>query len=779
MRTRSLRAILLAGCVTSQIPGAASAQTPAAPSGVAVQAANPIATDEIIVTAQKRSQSLNDVGVSIQAISGLDLARQRITTLNDISLVTPGLSFATTQANTPVFTLRGIGFYENALAAYPTVSVYQDEFPLPFPAMTKLSAFDLERLEVLKGPQGTLYGQNSTGGAVNYIAAKPTNDFSAGGDLTYGRFNDVEWNGYVSGPITPTLAARLSGRVVRQDGWQKSYTRDDTTGKTRTYAGRLLLDWQPSDRFQAQLNVTGWKDRSDPQAAQYIFANPQQPQSARPDVLAYPIAPDNPRAADWSPDTPPRASNRFIQAGLRMDYKLSDDISLTSLTTYNDYKTNQVPEGDGQSFHTFDFVSDKGFIRDFNQEIRLSNSATSRLRWVVGGNYENAHVYENLTNIYNASSTTVALGSYGAGLYSDQRLHNYAGFANVEYDLNRYLTVIGGVRYTQANRSSTNCSYDNDDGVTNAFFTGLGSLLSGTTVAPLQPGQCFTLLANNIPGPVYRSTLNENNVSWRVGLNYKPSRDVLLYATIAKGYKAGSIPTTAGATYLQYAPVRQESVLAYEAGVKATLLNRTLSASAALYYYDYRDKQLRGKQIDPVFGSIEALVNIPKVRVYGGEWQLTARPTPGLMITLAGTYTNATVTDFIGVNAGGQLGDFAGAPVPFTPKFANSVSGEYEIRGGSLVPFIGGDLQARSGTTSVIGGGGPTVEGKSVYSIKGYETLNLRAGIRSSDDRWQAMVWGKNVTNNFYWNNVVAQSDVVVRYAGLPATYCVTIGYKF
>lgn len=95
------------------------------------------------------------------------------------------------------------------------------------------------------------------------------------------------------------------------------------------------------------------------------------------------------------------------------------------------------------------------------------------------------------------------------------------------------------------------------------------------------------------------------------------------------------------------------------------------------------------------------------------------------------------------------------------------------------MPFIGGDLQARSGTTSVIGGGGPTVEGKSVYSIKGYETLNLRAGIRSSDDRWQAMVWGKNVTNNFYWNNVVAQSDVVVRYAGLPATYGVTIGYKF
>src|SRR3546814_20833585 len=116
-------------------------------------------------------------------------------------------------------------------SSYPDVSVYLDQVPLPFPTLTSLTAFDLDRLEVLKGPQGTLFGQNSTGGAINYIAAKPTSDLSAGGSLSYGRFDTVELEGFLSGPLTNTLRVRLAGRVARGDEWQKSHTRDDRLGK--------------------------------------------------------------------------------------------------------------------------------------------------------------------------------------------------------------------------------------------------------------------------------------------------------------------------------------------------------------------------------------------------------------------------------------------------------------------------------------------------------------------------------------------------------------------
>ena len=186
------------------------------------QDTKPAYDDEIIVTAQKREQSINDVGLTIEAFSGEELAKRKITSLSDVASAVPGLSYAATATSTPVFTLRGVGFYDSSLAGYPTVSVYTDEIPLQFPAMTKHSAFDLQRLEVLKGPQGTLFGQNSTGGAINYVTAKPTNAFDAGLSLNYARFNTIQAQGYVSGPITDTLKARLAGMYSNQDGFYEN-----------------------------------------------------------------------------------------------------------------------------------------------------------------------------------------------------------------------------------------------------------------------------------------------------------------------------------------------------------------------------------------------------------------------------------------------------------------------------------------------------------------------------------------------------------------------------
>lgn len=202
--------------------------------------------NEIVVTAQKRAQSINDVGLSITAASGEFLAERGVTDVAGLTAVVPGLVYTPSPYATPVYTLRGVGYYDNALAGSPTVSVYVDEVSLPFPVMTPGATLDVERVEVLKGPQGTLYGQNATGGAINYVSAKPTDTTQAGIDIGYSRFDTFEVNGFVSGPLTDTLRVRAAGRAVEGGPWQKSYTRDDELGRTRKFFGRVLFDWTPS-----------------------------------------------------------------------------------------------------------------------------------------------------------------------------------------------------------------------------------------------------------------------------------------------------------------------------------------------------------------------------------------------------------------------------------------------------------------------------------------------------------------------------------------------------
>ena len=319
---------LLAGVSVACVVAVSAVATPA----LAQEAEGASASsgfNEIVVTATKREQSLSDVGLTVAAVGADALRDQRIADVADLAAATPGLNFAPSPNATPVYTLRGVGFFESSLAAYPSVSLYIDQIPLPFPIYSTLTAFDLERVEVLKGPQGTLFGNNATSGAINFVAAKPTDQLSAGGEVTYGRFNRLEAQGHVSGPIADTLKARLAFRTAQTDGWQKSYTRDDTNGDIDTFAVRGLLDWEPTDQLKIQLNLNMWRDKSDPQAPAAILHTPQNDTSGPPagpgaanwtpgyqwPITAYPLAPNNARAADWTPGVI-FANNRFRQAAV-------------------------------------------------------------------------------------------------------------------------------------------------------------------------------------------------------------------------------------------------------------------------------------------------------------------------------------------------------------------------------------------------------------------------------------------------------------------------------
>src|SRR6266853_888584 len=234
--------------------------------GVAKEPQVSDALQEIIVTANKREENIEKVGVTITALSADELESRQIKNPAELASIVPGLQYATSTHDTPIYTLRGIGYNADALAVYPAVSVYLDQAPMPFPVLAGHTLYDLERVEVLKGPQGTLFCQNSTGGAINYIAAKPTDVLAAGAQASYGRFNDAAVEGFVSGPVATGLNGRIAVRTEQRDAWQYSSYTGRTLGTKNFTAGRALLDWKPFDGIMYEVNFNGWKDKSDSQA---------------------------------------------------------------------------------------------------------------------------------------------------------------------------------------------------------------------------------------------------------------------------------------------------------------------------------------------------------------------------------------------------------------------------------------------------------------------------------------------------------------------------------
>ncbi|MEZ5749164.1 MAG: TonB-dependent receptor [Caenibius sp.] len=853
-----IRNFLLAGaaCAAVSVPGVAVAQ------GAGASDAN-----VIVVTANKREENLNDVGLTITAISGEALKERKLTSLSDVASVVPGLAFAPSNTGTPILTLRGVGFNESSLGVYPAVSVYIDQIPLNFPALASHAAFDLERIEALKGPQGTLFGQNSTGGAINYIAAKPTDTLQVGGDISYGRFNTIEGNAFISGPLSDSVRGRVAVTGLNGDDWQYSSTRDDKNGGQSYVAGRLLLDVDVSDNVKLNFNVNGWRDKSQPQAQQLVGIRVQNWSAEREALHDFYRNPSvlwsygNPRIADWStlaadPGTvtssdfgfagqgdpvamanwgktnlDPFANRRMWQAAMRADVELGGGMTLTSQTSYAHYKQNQGVDGDGMAYVTYDLEKNDGYIKTFNQELRLSNDPTSQIRWMLGGNYEKSTTFEDqgLRYFDNTSHDSSLFYINYSGVTNKQKIENWAVFGNLEFDVTEELTLKAAARYTDSTNKNALCSYTSENGNVNKLFNFFptddftqatyGAAFQGDPTlpdytpnpftggepgvfTPIAPDGCYTLNYDGVPGEVFRGNLSEDNVSWRVGIDYKISPDVLVYTNVSRGYKAGSFPTLAAASFVALEPVTQESVTAFEGGFKASLANRAVQLNAAAFYMDYKDKQIRGRLLDPVFGGLETLVNIPKSRIYGAEADVTINPTQGLTLSGAVTYLNSKIKTSpaapYNYNVLGQADDFAGDPLPFTPKLSATFNLDYrhELENGGA-PFFGVTVSTRSKSDSQPGArrmeylegcqldtsGDPVCflpDGvTNPFALKGWTTVDARLGYEAPDGAWKVMLWGKNIFNTYYWTNVISSADSAARFAGMPATYGVTFGFNF
>lgn len=797
----ALSAAWIAPAYAQNVPGASSDPKASAPDAqpvaptaqVARPGAKPAAgtpapqlsddtSQDIVVTAQKREQRLSDVPMSITAATGDQLVARGIKEVGDLVKITPGLTVATTYASTPVYTIRGIGFYENSMTVSPTVSVYTDQVPLPYSIMTEGASLDVQRVEILKGPQGTLFGQNSTGGAINFIPNKPTNSFSAGATLGFGSYAAASGDFFVSGPVTDRLSVRVAGQIEGRDGYQVSQTRPgDRLGKRDFLAGRVLVDWKPTDTLTLELNVNGWSDHSETLAQQFIAYAPTvaggYPDSV-PVLTSYRPVGENNRIADWDANQNLQRRDSFHQFALRGDWRLGD-VTITSLTSYAELERNAPTDGDGTAYPNV-FMRQIGFIHSFSQELRAAGGLFSgKLKWIIGGNYARDKSQEDV--IAHNDGSNSGIGPFRFFDFDQSNLQNVrtaAAFGNLEYAITDTLTAQGGVRYTDSRNAHSGCSADIDGRLATAFNFLYNVSFGFNPPANIQQGQCAAFANTptggvSVPLPVHNH-LNENNVSWRGGLSWKPVAGTLLYANVTRGYKSGAFSALPVVNVQQDIPVTQESVLAYEAGIKQSLFDRTVDINLAGFYYDYANKQLRGYLLVPPFGNLPGLVTIPKSFVDGAEASISWRPSRALTVNVGGTYVHSKVSgDYTTQDPDGGAININGEAFPFTPEW--QVSGDIQYQAPltqHVSAFIGISPRYQSSSRAAFGT-------NSTYRIAPYTILDLRAGITAPDGHWRFEVYGSNVTNTFYVQNVVHVLDVINRFTGLPVMYGGRLSYRF
>ena len=754
-----------ASLISMQLLANVSARAAESGAGVAEETTQ---LEEVVVTAEKRFERAQDVPMSITAVTAEQLQKQGVVSVSDLTKIVPGFTFQPSDYGTPIYAIRGIGFKDVAVAVAPTVSVYVDQVPLPYSAMTAGATFDLDRLEVLKGPQGTLFGQNSTGGAMNFIAAKPTDHLEAGVDATYGRFNEADAQGFLSGPLSDTVTARLAVRTEQRDAWQQSETRDAQLGVRNFSTGRLLIDWKPREDLRFEFNANGWLDKSDTQAAQFVEFAPTVPggyQDLAPALSAYVPARNDPRMADWDPNTNFRRDDSFHQFSLRGDWDMNDAITLTSITAWSDFKQHAPIDSDGTGLDNF-LLTIRAAIQSFSQELRLAGATPDkRLRWMVGASYQDDKTRDDQEGTYTASNSGIGPLRYHDFINSNhQKIDTKAAFGSLDFNLTDTWSAQSSVRYTKYENHFLGCLFDTGDGELATTFSSIAS-------APIAPGACVTLdPATFAAVPIVSKDLDESNVSWRAGLNYKPSSESLYYVNATKGFKAGSFPTVPGLFPNQFDPIKQESVLAYELGTKQTLLSHSLQVDAAAFYYDYKDKQLIG-YITTAFGNLPGLVSIPKSRVVGGELNVTWKPVSSLTLTAGGTYVDSRVTDNFTTNdpLNNQI-DIQGEAFPNTPRwlFMGDIEYDFHLTNG-IAAYVGANDSYKGSSYAAFGE-------VLLYTLHSYSLLDLRAGINTGN--WRVEIWGHNVTDKFYAETVTHVVDTVARVVGMPATYGITVGYR-
>ncbi|MFC7379160.1 TonB-dependent receptor [Brevundimonas sp. GCM10030266] len=689
----------------------AAAQTASEPQ--ATQSA--AALDDVVVTAQRRAQNSQDVGIALSVIGGEELDEKGVNVVNDIENVVPNLEVDSQfGSGQPSFRIRGIGTREYSSNNSSTVGVYVDEVAHPYTITTQGAMFDIARMEVLRGPQGTLYGRNTTGGAVNIITNAPTADLRSGFTAEYGSYDRYKVEGYVSGQITEGLLGRLAAVTEQGGAWQYHRDTGERLGDRDKTAIRGRLTWDATPDVTVDLAATYAMDKSDG-----LGFRLRAPYTVNDGSITYPtdtawritgwqLSPEMAAVSGRALGSKPGRDNDGLDLAARIEADLGW-ATLNSVTAYQTFSRSEYNDWDGTRFNE----SDVYFYNDLDvlsQELRLSNEI-GRLNWMVGAHYADESLDGGFYTQFRGANRELINTPY------DQSVQAMGIFTHNSFAVTDRLNIIAGLRWEQEDRSLTT---------------------SGTRRLNVPVG----------PEVTYETDLSE--VTGRFGVEYALADDAMLYASVARGVKSGGFTTYNGTSATPFKP---EIVIAYETGFKSDLFDNTLRLNGSVFFYDYENQQIQGLEYDRESGRLGKITNVPKSEIYGGEIELSWMPIEGLTISQNFGYKEGEYTEYFAID--GAATDAAN-PVdgPWDVIITNDRSGEplqfpkYNYGGSVAYDWGMAGFDWRAETNYMQRDAIYNAASSSV--LPGYWLWNANFSMGPQDANWRVTLWGRNLFNTYY-----------------------------
>jgi iron complex outermembrane recepter protein len=687
------------------------------------------ALEEVVVTAQKYSQDVQQIGVAITAISGEEMQALRIQQPLSLAAVSPSLStMNATTDSTPLFLIRGIGLDDFNMNNSSGVGTYLDDVFASFPGFLTAAMYDLDRVEILEGPQGTLYGKNTAGGAINIISKRPTDDFEGYVDVDYSRWETTDLTAAVSGPLTDSIKARLAATATKQgEGYQTDIDTGEKYGKLDRGGARTLFDIRLTDAASLLLNLHYVYDHSVP-------SSPSTPnvESLVPPNLPFPTAGllDSPPGGTLVRvgGLPLHKNEHGYGAVATLNVRF-DGLTLTSISAFDEFFAHGLDNYDG--YPAADNNWTKNFQQQqFSEELRLGSVSGGLVDWIVGAEYAQNwfHCRDSLdwTFVYGLADFITDSGKAITAANFIQTQQSTGLYAHAETHLSKRWTLVTGLRY----------SHD-------------AAAFDGKTV---DPTGLLTFAANNFSGPIVPNTVlaaldqsrSSQNVSYRLEPEYHLSDKVLLYASVATAYKAGIFYGQPAQVSVDWGYVNPEHVRTAELGLKSRFFADSLQFNAAVFDTDIRDRQSSLSLWAGPVGTqplIAGLGNVPRSRIDGVESSIEWRPLTGLEVHLGATYLHARVTESLTNDNGLALFTpvAVGQMLPDAPTFSGNWLVQYEHS-------VAGGLRAYAQANDHYSGAehpylaDPTTFGRG-------HSLGARLGLRNPAERWDTSLWVTNLTD--------------------------------
>jgi iron complex outermembrane recepter protein len=707
-------------------------------------------TDEIIVTAQRREENILDVGISVQTLSQDALEEQGVDQLRDLGNALPNVTIKEQIPGAiPVITIRGVGLDDFSSTNNPAAGIYVDEVPLSSLALMSFDFYDLQRVEVVRGPQGTLYGRNSTAGAINVLSARPADHFEARLMGGYGAYERAEAEAMLNMPLGENMAIRIAGRYVNQgEGfWDSRLPPDGNIGEQDVAQARAQLALAISPAWDVNLKIEGLRSRSEMGYGEHfgtvgLGCTPVNP-AACTDFFGYTDPDGDPFTGDWN--SPHQYDIDQLGGTVRVEGDLGF-ATLTSVTGYIDFSRDFYIDSDASPFTQFEF-NQLDDVQQFSQELRLTGS-TTRLDWILGGFYSTDDVQVRTPGFLDHLFGTQVL------ITADQDTTSYAAFAHGEWALTDRLNLITGVRFTHEEKDYAGGTLD-----TNPF--GVSALVAMNPFCPGLALPCQLSFAD--------TGIEDEFVSWRLGLDWRVDDDTLIYASASRGQKSGGFFSGITLAAPQLGPYESEELTAYEVGIKWQIPDARVRAEAAAFYYDYSNLQTFVRvDLGPI--SVQALRNVPEATVSGIDaslsWEmidgLTLQAGVGLLSTELGEFQTVAGT----VPAGNEL--------PNAPGISFNGRAIYEW------PMMGDWIaRAQAGVTYADGAFKDALNDP-IIAADEYWLYDARFSLESANGDWEVALWGQNLSDEQYvvqgLNSGLGAGN---RTFNAPRTWGVTLARRF